>query len=128
MGKFLVIDDDPIILQITSAFFKAKGHQVVTARDGKEGIHKFETDRFDLVITDLMMPKTHGYQVIDHIKKTQKGKLTPVILLTADQNEPELDQYDRNKFQDDTLTKPFDIPILEKMVNDLMDEFEDRRK
>lgn len=126
MARLLIIDDDPIILQIGKAYFSSKGHTVSTARDGREGISKFKQNEYDMVITDLMMPNIHGYQVIDAIKLSQKGSRTPVILLTADANEPELDKYERRSFQDDTITKPFDMNILEKSVKDLFAEFEDR--
>ena len=126
MSRFLVIDDDPMICQMCSAYFGSKGHQVITARDGKEGIEKFEKADYDLIITDLMMPKRHGYEVIDLVKTSSKGEKVPVILLTADAHEPDLELYNRRKFQDDTLTKPFDIPMLEHKVNDLLQEFAER--
>lgn len=128
MSRFLVIDDDPIILQICKAYFSAKGNYVDTAPNGNLGIKKFKQEKFDLVITDLMMSNGHGYQVIDEIKSTPRGRETPVLLLTADQNEPELDLYERRKFQDDTLTKPFDMPLLEKKIKDLIAEFASRHE
>ncbi|HPM78595.1 MAG TPA: response regulator [bacterium] len=126
MSRFLFVDDDPVILQICSAYFGAKGHNVTVARDGAEGFKKFSLTRYDLVVTDLMMPNKHGYQLIDAIKHSPTGEKTPVLLLTADKDEPELDKYARHHFQDDTLTKPFDMPILERKINDLLREFAER--
>ena len=102
MSRILVIDDDPTMTQLSKAYFTSKGHSVVIARNGKEGLQKFKNQPFDIVITDLMMPGVHGFQVIDAIKKSKVGPKTPIILLTADQNEPELDKYERRAFQDDT--------------------------
>lgn len=127
MARLLFIDDDPIILKIGKAYFSSKGHTVNTARDGREGVSKFKQNEYDMVVTDLMMPNVHGYQVIDEIKLSDKGRQTPIILLTADANEPELDQYERRSFQDDTVTKPFDMNVLEKAINDLFSEIEDRK-
>ena len=126
MPRLLVIDDDPIICQISRAYFTSKGYDVTTAMDGVEGLNKWKSEEYDLVITDLMMPNRHGYEVIDMIKLSARGAKTPVILLTADKSEPELEKYDRRQFQDDTLTKPFDMPMLEKMIKDLLAEFADR--
>ena len=55
MSRILVIDDDPIIRQMGKAYFTAKGHEVMTAVDGKDGIEKYRGGKFDLVIVDLMM-------------------------------------------------------------------------
>ncbi|MCC6157959.1 MAG: response regulator [Deltaproteobacteria bacterium] len=126
MASMLVIDDDQIIRKMMQAFFTAKGFNVTVAKDGREGIEKFKVGTYDVVVTDLMMPDVHGYQVIDFIKGSKKGKTTPVVLLTADRNEPELDQYDRSGFEDDYLAKPFDMPILEGKVKSVIREFRER--
>jgi DNA-binding response OmpR family regulator len=130
MHTMLMIDDDPIIRKICETYFTAKGFKVDVAEDGREGLQKFKSNggKYDVVITDLMMANVHGFQVIDVIKKSAVGNDTPVILLTADKNEPDLENYDRDMYQDDTLSKPFDLPILEKMVGNLLEEFADRKR
>jgi len=120
MSRLLVIDDDPIVTQMCKAYLTAKGHQVTLAKDGGEGLKKFREAAFDLVITDLMMPTVHGFKVIDEIKGSIHGANTPIILLTADRNEPELQGYDRSKVQDATLTKPFDMPVLERLIKETL--------
>jgi len=126
MSRMLIIDDDPVIRKIVQAYFTAKGHNVISAKDGKDGIERFRQGEYDIVITDLMMPNVHGFKVIDYIKLTPKGKHIPVILLTADVKEPELDAYDRKAFEDAYVSKPFDIPILEAKVKRALKEFADR--
>lgn len=123
MGNLLVIDDDPTITQMCKAYFTVKGHSVSVAKDGREGLDKFKKGNFDLVITDLMMPEVHGFKVIDDIKMSDRGKKTAVILLSADKDEPDLKRYKRQEFQDETITKPFDIPALERMINRLLEHF-----
>ncbi len=124
--RFLIIDDDPVIRKIGQAYFTAKGHSVTTAKDGKEGVEKFKQGEWDVIITDLMMPIYHGFQVIDYIKSTPKGKKIPVILLTADIKEPELDKYERRAFEDDYVAKPFDVPVLEAKIARVLKEFATR--
>ncbi|MCZ7582348.1 MAG: response regulator [Deltaproteobacteria bacterium] len=126
MSRILVIDDDPIIRQMGKAYFTAKGHQVDTAVDGKDGIAKFKASTYDIVITDLMMPVMHGFEFIDLMKGSVQGQKTPVLLLTADRKEPGLDAYERRAWEDDHLAKPFDIPVLEEKVNGLIAEYKDR--
>jgi two-component system, OmpR family, response regulator len=126
MSHLLFIDDDPIIRQVCRAYFSSKGYTVTVAKGGKDGLEKFKRGEFDLVVTDLMMPDRHGFEVIDLIKQSSRGPKTPIILLSADIDDPDMKSYERKAFQDDTLSKPFDMPDLEKMIADLLEEFEAR--
>ena len=126
MSKILIVDDDPIIRQLVKNYFTAKGHQVTAAVDGKDGIEKFKAGDFNLLIADLMMPVLHGYQLIDFVRNHVKGKSMPILLLTADRKEPVMETYDRRGYEDDYLAKPFDVPTLEKKVNELLAEAADR--
>ncbi len=120
MIKILIIDDDPMIRLITSQYFESLGHEVTDANNGKDGIELFQKGKFDIVITDLMMSKMHGFEVIDMIRSLPGGNDIPIILLTADKDEPELQHYIRKGIQDDTLVKPFDVPVLERMIDSLI--------
>ncbi|MDP8223950.1 MAG: response regulator [Candidatus Lernaella stagnicola] len=123
MSHLLFIDDDPIIRQICKVYFSSKGYTVTVAKGGMEGLAKFKNGEYDLIVTDLMMPNCHGFEVIDQIKQMPRGNNTPIILLSADINDPDMQAYERQAFQDDTLRKPFDMPDLEKKIVDLLDEF-----
>jgi len=120
MSRMLVIDDDPSIVQMLRAYFTAKGHNVTVARGGKEGIAKYNSGVFDIVLTDLMMPDVIGFQVIDAVKTSKNGARTAVILVTADKDDPDVSSYKRLEEQDATVVKPFDIPALERKVNSLL--------
>ncbi len=69
MAKVLVIDDDLIVRTIVTKRLEADGHQVLTASDGEAGWAAAREKRPDLVILDLMMPKMHGYAVIEAIRR-----------------------------------------------------------
>lgn len=69
MAKVLVIDDDPIVRTIVSKRLEAAGHQVLTAADGQAGWEMVRELRPDVAILDLMMPKMHGYAVIEAIRR-----------------------------------------------------------
>jgi len=78
MCKILVIDDEKVIINMLQKLLEMHGHDVDTAEDGGEGIQKFDSDRFDLVITDIFMPGVDGNSVAKHIRNSDK-KYVPVI-------------------------------------------------
>ena len=81
MGKILVVDDAAIALTIVTRMIEKQGHTVVTANDGEAGIAKVKTDRPDVVVTDLLMPKIDGLEFLSAVK--QFDATIPVIVLTA---------------------------------------------
>ncbi len=67
MAKILLVDDNPLIRHTLCQILERKGHQVVDAEDGLEGIYKFKEHLPDLVITDLIMPIMDGLSMIQQI-------------------------------------------------------------
>ncbi len=68
MKRILIIDDDEIFLNLMSVFFEANGFDVATAVNGEEGLKRFRDKPADLVITDIIMPKKEGIDVIIKLK------------------------------------------------------------
>lgn len=64
MSHILVIDDEPRLRELVRSFLQIDGHDVVTAENGREGLRMAEATRFDLVITDIIMPEQDGFEVI----------------------------------------------------------------
>lgn len=82
MNNILVIDDEEsVLLMITMALAKY-GFDVEIATDGLEGIKKFDEGRFDLVITDILMPVLDGFGVVRHIRNSER-RYTPVIAISG---------------------------------------------
>jgi DNA-binding NtrC family response regulator len=73
MSKILVIDDDPAVRQAIGRILDRKGHQVVTAGDGRYGLTLFASEQPDLVITDIIMPEREGLETILAIHKICPG-------------------------------------------------------
>ena len=67
MARILLIDDDPIILEVIAEILGTNGYEVVTAPTGESGIKKLETNHYDLVLTDLVMPNGDGMDVLNHV-------------------------------------------------------------
>jgi DNA-binding response OmpR family regulator len=99
-------------------FFTKKNYDVVTTPDSLEGLKLLESEKqgFDLVITDLVMPNISGVGVISIIKKKYLG--TPVIAITGWGEHPEALATEAQA--DLVLEKPFRLPELDKIINDLL--------
>jgi len=84
--KILLIEDSEDNRNLLKTFLKKTPHQVEMAINGKQGVEKFQADRFDLVLMDIQMPLMDGYEATKKIRKLesqQKHEPTPIIALTA---------------------------------------------
>jgi DNA-binding response OmpR family regulator len=106
--KVLIIDDDADLLQLASLIFKKAGAQVVTAHDGLDGISKFFTHHPNLIILDVMMPGSNGFDVCQRIRQVSDD---PLIMLTSLNREQDILQG-LEAGADDFLSKPFNPEIL----------------
>jgi CheY-like chemotaxis protein len=77
----LVVDDEPPVREVIGDILESAGHSVVTLGDGAEAIARFGAERFDLVVTDLAMPRVSGWQVARAVK--QIAPQAPVFLITG---------------------------------------------
>jgi CheY-like chemotaxis protein len=108
--RALVVDDDEPIRVMLAAIVRQHGFAVETARDGQEAIDKIKSERFDVILLDLMMPHVNGYDVLQHIRKNQPDLLGRTIVATA-VPEREL-QRDLTDPVFKVHMKPFDLPQL----------------
>ncbi len=116
MPKVLVIDDDPVIVQLLRVNFEIEGFEVVSAGDGREGVERARSDRPDLVLSDIMMPRYDGLQLLRQLKGDPATRSLPVILLSAKAQNAEV-QQGLDLGADDYVTKPFDPLELIDRVN-----------
>jgi len=86
----LVIDDDPDVREALQIVLEDRGYRVVCAADGEAGIHKAISDRPDLIIVDMMMPRTSGFVVLDRLKHHHKLRM-PIIMLTGNESDHQRD-------------------------------------
>src|SRR5688500_12723232 len=106
--KILLIDDDTDLLHLASLLFKKAGAHIFTAHDGLEGISKLFTCNPDLIILDVMMPGTNGFEVCQRIRQVSNA---PIILLTALNDEQDM-LRGLASGADDSLTKHFNSEVL----------------
>ena len=82
--KVLIIDDEPVIVKFLSNRLAANGYKVVTAEDGEEGYLKIKVEMPDLVLSDILMPRLTGYDLVQKLKKEKDGtEKIPVLIMTA---------------------------------------------
>jgi len=103
MPRILVIDDDPVILEVITKILKANGYEVIATPNGKSGIKQLESNSFDLVLTDLMMPDVDGLEVLDHVV-TRSPKTKCIILTGYGTIKSSVDSIKKGAF--DYITKP----------------------
>jgi len=113
----LVVDDEPRVCEVISAFLRSDGHGVTTASNGREGLEQFKAKPFDLIVTDRAMPEMNGDQMAGFIKKVSPN--TPVILLTGFGALIEVTSA-QSKDVDVVLSKPVTLGALRKTIEGLL--------
>lgn len=109
--KVLVIDDEKDLVRAVDFRLRQAGYDVVVSYDGKDGIEKAKSEKPDLILLDLMLPKMDGRKVCGLLKKDVKYSKIPVIMFTASVNEDDV-ALCREMGADDYITKPFEPEVL----------------
>lgn len=108
MKRILVVEDEPEIQELLSAYLRHEGYEVIAVGDGIEALDRFRAGQFDLVLLDIMLPKIDGFGVCELIRR---DSTIPIIMLTALDGESEqIKGFDLQI--DDYVTKPFSMPVL----------------
>ncbi len=118
-ATILVVDDDPVILQLLQVNFEMEGFTVITAADGREGVDRTRADRPDIVVSDVMMPKMSGIELVAELKNDPDTAGIPVLLLTAKAQQADIGAG-IDAGADDYVTKPFEPLDLVDRVNRLL--------
>ena len=110
LQKILVIDDQTSIRMILIMLLTELGHNVEAAENGEEGIRLFNNHGdFDLIITDIRMPKMDGNEVARQVRNSVRAN-TPLVAITGFPEEPQAELFDC------TLVKPFKLEDLRNIV------------
>jgi CheY-like chemotaxis protein len=117
--KILIVDDEKDLLDMLSFRLQSNGFEVSSALDGPSGIEKAKSDKPDLIILDLMMPKMDGYEVAKKLKKDTATSNIPIIVLTAAVT-PDLNQKVCQVYAADCITKPFEPKDLIEKINKIL--------
>ena len=114
-ATILVVDDNRDIRRMLSTRLKREGYIITTAENGLQGLELAQTQPFDLIITDIMMPEMNGYQLLEQLKASPDLRHIPVIIISAVDN---LDSVIRciEMGAEDYLFKPFNNFLLKARV------------
>lgn len=123
--KILIVDDDPNILKLVKTRLEAHNYEVIAASDGEECMQKVLSDKPDLIILDILMPKADGYDVLVGMKEikalTGKIPVIPVIVLTA-LSDPRVRGMIEKEEIKDYIVKPFNAEDLLNKVKQALGE------
>jgi DNA-binding response OmpR family regulator len=126
MAKILVVDDDPDVLEAVSIVLESQSYEVVTARDGIEGLATLKAEKPNLMILDLLMPKMDGFAVCKELQdpRWSKYREIPILILTSVREEASRRRYELETGLelnvDDYVEKPISPDILLERVGKLI--------
>ena len=106
MGKVMVVDDAYSELQVMEAILRSAGHDVVTYLDGDQLEERIATERPDVVLLDIVMPKRNGFEVLRSLRKDERTKQTRVVVVSSKNQESDR-VWGMRQGADEYLPKPF---------------------
>ncbi|MCX5687872.1 MAG: response regulator [Candidatus Omnitrophica bacterium] len=119
--RILIVDDEEDILNVLRFRLEANNYEVLSASDGQEGLNKARSEKPNLIILDLMLPKLDGYKVCRMLKFDESYKAIPIIIFTAraQKNDEELGM---EMGADAYIAKPFEPAILLGKIKELLEK------
>jgi CheY-like chemotaxis protein len=116
MSRILIVDDEKDMVELLRAQLESHGYETLTAYDGEGALDKARSEKPDLIILDLMLPKIDGYKVCRMLKFDDKYKHIPIIMFTAKSGneDKEIGQEVR---ADEYITKDIEPKKLIEVVN-----------
>ncbi|MFN2222311.1 MAG: response regulator transcription factor [Chloroflexota bacterium] len=119
MQTILVIDDDELVSRTLQRALKLYDYQVMVANSGTEGLHLARRHRPDLLVLDVIMPGTDGYQVCRQVRGDPMLKNVPILFLTAkSKDEDKIEGFRAGG--DDYLAKPFNMQELQLRIKAIL--------
>lgn len=117
VGTMLMVDDEPRLLRVLQRYFERRGFRVLTAENAAQALAQLDREAIDLLITDLVMPRTTGLALTELARQVRPD--LPIIYITG--YSPELDTGPPIKLDGPVLCKPFtpeDLLVLARRVLD----------
>ena len=115
--KVMIIDDDENAVKFLSVVLNENGYETCAAFDGREGYQKLQEAPVDLIVLDVMMPKKSGFVLFKQLKKDDKLKDIPVLMVTGVAASLE----DEDSMAEDTNARPYDSlrEVLRKTIKEM---------
>ena len=119
MEKILVVDDEPSLRDVLSIMLKRTGYEVTSVADGEEAVELLQKELFDLVITDLRMPKVGGMEVLKAVKSASPETVVLVITAFASADSA-IEAMKQGAY--DYLTKPFQVDEVQLIIRNALEK------
>ena len=116
MQTLLIVDDEESLRLTLRLRLKDQGFNVLVAEDGETALELLKTNKVDLILLDINMPKMDGYGVIRHIRAQSEHKTTPILVLTTE-SETDKRNLARDAGATGWMVKPFDPAALIATIN-----------
>ncbi|MDY7030831.1 MAG: sigma-54 dependent transcriptional regulator [Thermodesulfobacteriota bacterium] len=125
MAKILIVDDEPSMLEFLEIMLKKEGYNVTCSTSGKEAIDLCKKNLYDMVITDIKMPKVSGLDVLHHVKELSPE--TIVILITAYATmETAVQAMKEGAY--DYISKPFKVAEIKMIIKNALEKKKQRKE
>jgi len=119
-ASIMIVDDDPGSLKLEADVLSSRGYSIIKAQDGSEALDLIKQKRPDLIVLDLVMPKSDGWRVCKKLKEDPAYKSIPIILMSVlIEQECETQALELG---DAFLTKPFDTEKFLSTVRRLLSQ------
>jgi DNA-binding response OmpR family regulator len=113
--KILLVDDEVDLVETVRFSLEGEGYQVLVSFNGEDALNKARTEKPDLILLDLMLPKLDGYKVCRLLKFDERYKHIPILMLTAKTQEKDK-ILGKETGADAYITKPFDMDELMEKI------------
>ncbi|OGC22897.1 hypothetical protein A2291_00125 [candidate division WOR-1 bacterium RIFOXYB2_FULL_42_35] len=117
--RILIVEDEVEMLKALQLRLEANGYEVLTAQDGLSGLNKARSEKPDLILLDVMLPKMDGFKICRMLKFDQDYKNIPVIILTAKVQDSDVEQG-LAMGADAYMTKPYKADELVGKIKELL--------
>ena len=118
----LIVEDVPDILELLKETLKFKGYRVVTAQNGEEALVEIEKEKPALIVTDILMPKMDGFNLVHRLRLDVATRNIPVIFLTATYVAPEDKEFALTIGVSRFIEKPVNLPEFFPVIEELLAE------
>jgi len=117
MNRILVVDDEADLAESVQVILSLEGYAADIALDGKQALEMLSRNAYGLLITDVMMPRMGGLELIDHLTRDERYRALPIVVASARKVEPE--ELARECV---VIRKPYDPDELVKFIRELTPE------
>ena len=120
MKKILIIEDEEIILDLMKRKLSQEGYEVLTAKDGEEGLNAMRQFKPELILLDVVMPKLGGFEVMEEMRKDEQLRRIPVIIISNSGQPVEIDKAKELGANNWLIKTEFDPQeVVDKVINQI---------